>query len=169
MPHMEYSAGELDKMFPPLEAPPEEGLEDLDKDGQDTVFQHGLSIARAIQAEADIDGRRRRPRTDATQTLQLLEESLDLATQAGRQLSDEKKQCEVARNHKDKLKSDSEARELRDEVEPDRPSKDIGVNRVRVRPPRHAQFPTRTAAPRTDLPGSECAYARRLRAGEDTM
>ncbi len=95
-----------------------------------------------------------------------------MATQAGRQLSDVEEQCGVARNRKDdekgKLKSDSEARELRDEVEPDRPSNDIGVNRVRVRPPRHAQFPTRTAAPSTDLPGSECAYARRLRAGEDT-
>jgi hypothetical protein len=40
------------------------------------------------------------------------------------------------------------------------------VNRVRARFARCAQFPTRRTAPCTDLPGSECAYARRLFNGE---
>ncbi len=193
MPHMRYSAEQLDKLFPALEAPPEEGLEDLNKDDQDGVFQHGMKIAQAIQAEADADGRRRRPRSDPSQTLQLLqhlhpEESLDLAkvragvtgpsyappavaTQARRQLS-------VARNRKEDEKGEEggcsndefveseQFQELHDEAKPDCPSGGISVNRVRARFARCAQFPTRRAAPCTDLPGSECAYARRLLDGE---
>ena len=74
MPHLKYDTIELDREFPTLEAPPSEGLDDLEKNERDGVFQYGLGIARAIQAESDQDGRRRRPRSGLAPTLNLLED-----------------------------------------------------------------------------------------------
>ena len=153
MPHLRYDATELDREFPALEAPPDDGLEDLAKDERDSVFQHGLGIARAIQAEADEDGRRRRPRSDPAQALQLVE-SFDADE------SEDEYDCE------EKFPTTTDgpegARKLHDEAKPDCPSEGISVNRVRARFARCAQFPTRRTPLRTDLPGSECAYARWL-------
>ena len=61
MPHLTYSAEELDARYPPLVAPEDDGLEDLADDGQDQVYQHGLGIARQIRADVAVQGRRRRP------------------------------------------------------------------------------------------------------------
>ena len=74
MPHLSYSKTHLDELFPSLEAPPGDGLEDLVQDEHDSILQHGKGIANAIQAETDADGRRRRPKTEPTKPLQLLED-----------------------------------------------------------------------------------------------
>ena len=61
MPHLTYSAEELDARYPLLVAPEDDGLGDLAEDRDDQVFQHGLGIAREIRAAVAIEGRRRRP------------------------------------------------------------------------------------------------------------
>jgi hypothetical protein len=61
MPHLTYSASELDARYPPLVAPEDDGLEDLAEDRRDGVFQHGLGIAEEIRAAVAAEGRRRMP------------------------------------------------------------------------------------------------------------
>ena len=61
MPHLMYSASELDKRYPPLVAPPDEGLADVADGRTDGVYQHGLKLAGEIRAQATSQGRRRRP------------------------------------------------------------------------------------------------------------
>ena len=61
MPHLMYSAAELDTRYPRLVAPPDEGLADVADDRKDGVFQHGLKLAREIRAQVSAQGRRRRP------------------------------------------------------------------------------------------------------------
>jgi hypothetical protein len=61
MPHLTYSASELDARYPPLVAPPDEGLIDISDDKRDAVYQHGLRIAEDIRAEVAAQGRKRRP------------------------------------------------------------------------------------------------------------
>ena len=65
MPHLTYPALELDVRYPPLVAPPDEGLVDLSDDERDAVYQHGLGIAEGIRAEVEAQGRRRRPEQQA--------------------------------------------------------------------------------------------------------
>ena len=61
MPHLTYSALELDARYPPLVAPPDEGLVDATDDRRDAVYQHGLGIAEEIRAQVSAQGRKRRP------------------------------------------------------------------------------------------------------------
>ena len=61
MPHLMYSATELDARYPPLVAPPDEGLVDVTDDRRDGVYQHGLKLASEIRAQVTAQGRRRRP------------------------------------------------------------------------------------------------------------
>ena len=61
MPHLTYSASELDARYPPLVAPADEGLADVADDRQDAVYQHGLGIASDIREQVVTQGRRRRP------------------------------------------------------------------------------------------------------------
>ena len=61
LPHMAYSSEELDKAYPPLEAPPEEHLGDLEDDRADSTLQAGMQVAREIAENTRVHGRRRRP------------------------------------------------------------------------------------------------------------
>ena len=61
MPHLLYSEAELDHLYPRFEAPDDERLDDLQRDTDDHVYQHGLGIAAAIRVETETQGRRRRP------------------------------------------------------------------------------------------------------------
>ena len=64
MPHTLYPHDELDKLFPPLEAPDAECLDDSHEraaEAQDAVLQHGLRLANQIQDDMVANGRRRRP------------------------------------------------------------------------------------------------------------
>ena len=61
MPHLLYPVHELDARYPPLVAPPDEGLADATDDRRDAVYQHGLGIAGGIRAEVASQGRKRRP------------------------------------------------------------------------------------------------------------
>ena len=61
MPHLVYSAAELDTRYPPLVAPPDEGLADVADDRRGGVYQHGLKLAGEIRAQVTTQGRRRRP------------------------------------------------------------------------------------------------------------
>ena len=61
MPHLMYSAAELDTRCPPLVALPGEGLADVADDRRDGVYQHGLKLAGEIRAQVATQGRKRRP------------------------------------------------------------------------------------------------------------
>ncbi len=61
MPHTAVDQDTLDRLYPPLEAPEDEALEDLHSDAGDALFQHGLKIAGEIQRQTAAQGRRRRP------------------------------------------------------------------------------------------------------------
>ncbi len=61
MPHLIYSEDELNKLYPTLDVPEEENLDDVNNDEQDMVFRHGLRVAAQIQRETELQGRRRRP------------------------------------------------------------------------------------------------------------
>ena len=49
MPHIEHPAGELDRLYPSLVPPPDEGLGDGEVDARDDVYQHGLTLAEQIR------------------------------------------------------------------------------------------------------------------------
>ena len=66
MPHLMYPVPGLDARYPPLVAPPDEGLVDATDDRRDAVYQHGLGIAEGIRAEVAAQGRRRRPNQECT-------------------------------------------------------------------------------------------------------
>ena len=68
MPHLTYSADELDTRYPPLVAPEDEGLVDATDDGRDGVYQYGLGLASEIRAQVAAQGRRRRPADNALST-----------------------------------------------------------------------------------------------------
>ncbi len=61
MPHLQYTAEELDQLHPSLVPPEDEHMDDLIDDDQDVVYQKGLRIAQEIQEETSAQGRRRRP------------------------------------------------------------------------------------------------------------
>ncbi len=61
MPHIECSPSELERLYPPIQAPPENQLDDLHDDSRDGVYQHGLEIAEEIRQQTSEQGRRRRP------------------------------------------------------------------------------------------------------------
>ena len=61
MSHLLHSGPDLDARYPPLIAPPDEGLVDATDDRRDAVYQHGLGIAEDIRAQVAAQGRKRRP------------------------------------------------------------------------------------------------------------
>jgi hypothetical protein len=61
MPHLTHSPTDLDRLYPSLEAPSDEGLDDMVEPSADGVYQRGLAIAAEIQAQTAVQGRRRRP------------------------------------------------------------------------------------------------------------
>ena len=61
MPHNEHSTGELDRLYPSLIPPPDEGLDDGDVDARDGVYQHGLALAEQLREKTAAEGRRKRP------------------------------------------------------------------------------------------------------------
>ena len=61
MPHLELSDPDIDRLYPRLEAPPCDGLNDAGDDAQDGVYQKGLQIARAMQHQMSAEGRKKRP------------------------------------------------------------------------------------------------------------
>ncbi len=61
MPHLLHSAMRLDELYPAIEAPPDEPLQDIQQDARDAVYQHGLRIAEHIRQQTEVEGRRRRP------------------------------------------------------------------------------------------------------------
>ncbi len=60
MPHLLLDAENLDLLYPPLEAPADDRLEDLVDDKDDVVLQSGLKIAENIRSDMHVRGRRRR-------------------------------------------------------------------------------------------------------------
>ena len=61
MPHLRHSATTLDLLYPKVEAPDDDMLDDLNHDAKDGTFQFGLKIANQIAEQSAADGRRRRP------------------------------------------------------------------------------------------------------------
>ena len=61
MPHNEHPAGELDRLYPSLVPPPDEGLDDGNVDARDGVYQHGMMLAEKIREKTAAEGRRKRP------------------------------------------------------------------------------------------------------------
>ena len=60
MPHLDHDTENLDAMYPPLEAPADDRMEDLIADRDDGVLQTGLKIAEEIRSDMLVRGRRRR-------------------------------------------------------------------------------------------------------------
>ena len=68
MPHLTCSATMLDQLFPSVEAPDDEQLDDLNADETDGTLKHGMRIAEKIVEENALNGRRRRPADEPTPT-----------------------------------------------------------------------------------------------------
>ena len=66
MPHMELTCEELDRLYPSLQAPNDDGLTDPNDDSQDIVYQEGLKMANEIQVQVDAEGRKRRPTSSSS-------------------------------------------------------------------------------------------------------
>ena len=60
MPHHELDAAALDREYPSLVAPPDDGLQDIVDDAADSVYQHGLEVAQEISESMAQHGRTRR-------------------------------------------------------------------------------------------------------------
>ena len=60
MPHLEMNATDLDAQFPSMNAPEDDGLEDLNKDEDDDLLKEGMQIAADIAEEMVRHGRTRR-------------------------------------------------------------------------------------------------------------
>ena len=68
MPHLTCSATMLDQLFPSVEAPDDEQLDDLNADETDGTLRYGMRIAEKIVEENALNGRRRRPADEPTPT-----------------------------------------------------------------------------------------------------
>ena len=82
LPHLEFSEEELEIRQPSLKAPAEERLEDVLRDGDDVVYNHGLAIAQEIQEEVAELGRRRhavpdKERLDAVSAQEVTEKEIE--------------------------------------------------------------------------------------------
>ena len=69
MPHLDLTQAELDELFPPLDAPVEEALDDTPEEeaaANDRCLQEGLRVARLIEAETHQHARRIRPAAPPT-------------------------------------------------------------------------------------------------------
>ena len=64
MPHTVMDDDALNEQYPPLEAPEDEALDDLQDDSSDAVLKYGLKIAKGIRKQTEEQGRRRRPKED---------------------------------------------------------------------------------------------------------
>ncbi len=60
MPHTQCPASALDSSYPPIEAPADDKLDDLENDSQDTVLQRGIATARQIREDTAKHGRVRK-------------------------------------------------------------------------------------------------------------
>ena len=60
MPHISLSAVDLDRLYPPMRAPADGQLDDLEDDDRDTTLQSGMRIAGEIRAAMLTSGRTRR-------------------------------------------------------------------------------------------------------------
>jgi hypothetical protein len=67
MPHKELEADELDAMYPPLVAPDEENLHDVNQADDDPILVHGFKIAKQIESDMVRYGRTRRLPKDGAQ------------------------------------------------------------------------------------------------------
>ncbi len=83
MPHLTYSDVELDRLYPRLEAPEDEQLDDLQEDADDHVYQHGLGVAAAIRTETEMQGRKRRPETETAPAANASQASCSTAAPKG--------------------------------------------------------------------------------------
>ncbi len=54
MPHLVHDSNTLDELYPSLEAPQDESLDDLQCDTSDTVFQHGMRLVERIREETTL-------------------------------------------------------------------------------------------------------------------
>ena len=70
MPHLECTPEELERMYPPIEAPPDDQLDDLQDDNRDGVYQRGLQVAEEIRQQTSKQGRRRRPVEEIAKSLE---------------------------------------------------------------------------------------------------
>jgi len=61
MPHLMHSPSELEVLYPKLEAPEDDKLDDAEDDARDVVYQAGLRMATQIRSENQKQGRKRRP------------------------------------------------------------------------------------------------------------
>ena len=61
MPHLIHNPADLDRLYPSLEAPSDECLDDMVEPSADGVYQRGLAIAAEMRAQTAVQGRRRRP------------------------------------------------------------------------------------------------------------
>ena len=64
MPHLTCSPADLDRLYPSLEAPSDECLDDMVDTSADGVYQRGLTIAAEIRAQTAAQGRKRRPEVE---------------------------------------------------------------------------------------------------------
>ena len=60
MPHLSLSAVDLDRLYPPIRAPADDKLEDLEDDRRDAILQSGMRIASGIRTAMLTAGRTRR-------------------------------------------------------------------------------------------------------------
>ena len=65
MPHLVHDCTTLDRLYPSLQAPDDESLDDWQCDSNDAVLRHGMRLAEHIREETTLQGRRRRPDTEA--------------------------------------------------------------------------------------------------------
>ena len=59
MPHLLHKGSELDTLFPSMQAPEDEHLEDPVRDADDRVLQKGMEIAKGIEERMKAFGRKR--------------------------------------------------------------------------------------------------------------
>ncbi len=59
MPHVALSESQLNQLYPRIEAPAEDQLEDLMDDRADQLMDKGLQVAQEIREKARYEGRRR--------------------------------------------------------------------------------------------------------------
>ena len=64
MPHLMCSPADLDRLYPSLEAPSDDCLDDMVETSADGVYQRGLTIAAEIRAQTAAQGRKRKPEVE---------------------------------------------------------------------------------------------------------
>jgi len=67
LPHVTLAPAEMDKQYPPMNAPPHDELDDIMEDADDPVLQTGLRLAEDIRQCTRLQGRLRRSKEDANE------------------------------------------------------------------------------------------------------